>query len=212
MVSAAILIGGRARRFNGRDKSALVISDSAGPGVRGSRSARTILERQLAALAGLSNDIMLVGRTVDRSRPIDVRSVSDRVADRGPLGGLDAALAAARHDRLILLACDMPFVTTGLLAALADGLLGEEGVEAVVPETERGYHPLCAAYARRSQPTVIRLLTENRLKMRDLLRDLRVATLRDTDLARFGNPDRLLSNVNTPLDYASLGAGAVHDA
>ena len=51
MPSAAILAGGHARRFGGRDKSALVV----GP---------TILERQLPVLAGLADDIMIVGHNV----------------------------------------------------------------------------------------------------------------------------------------------------
>ena len=50
MPSAATLAGGHARRFGGRDKSALVV----GP---------TILERQLPVLAGLA-DIMIVGHNV----------------------------------------------------------------------------------------------------------------------------------------------------
>ena len=45
-------------------------------------------------------------------------SSSDRVADRGPLGGLDAALAAARNRELVVLACDMPFVSARFLKHL----------------------------------------------------------------------------------------------
>ena len=41
-------------------------------------------------------------------------SIADAVAGAGPLGGLYTALLDARHDRVLVLACDMPFVTTAL--------------------------------------------------------------------------------------------------
>ena len=49
MPSAAILAGGTASRFGGRDKSALVVGG------------RTILERQLTELSRVTHDLMLVG-------------------------------------------------------------------------------------------------------------------------------------------------------
>src|SRR5580692_7347732 len=100
MASAAILMGGEARRFGGRDKGRLLI--------RG----RTILERQIAELSEIADDILLVG---SRHNPVKsvgpaetgrhVRRVPDRVAGCGPLGGLEAALAAAQSDALVVVAC-----------------------------------------------------------------------------------------------------------
>src|SRR3954451_17907205 len=131
MPSVAILAGGKARRLDGVDKSSL----------RAGR--QSILERQLDAAHTVSDDVLLVGGRAGRAIPTDVRVIEDRVADAGPLAGLDAALAAARHPELVLLACDMPWVTAPFLAFLAEQF-GDH--EAVVPRTERGYHPLCAVY------------------------------------------------------------------
>src|SRR5262245_33737265 len=131
MASAAILAGGRARRFGGRDKSALVVDG------------RSILERQLAELTAISDDVFLAGARADTAVPPGIRVVFDREPDCGPLGGLDGALAAARDEILLVLACDMPFVTRPFLAHL---LAAARGVDAVVPRTEHGYHPLCAVY------------------------------------------------------------------
>src|SRR5688500_4569517 len=130
MPSAAILAGGHARRFDGRDKSALVVGG------------RSILDRQLTELAAVCDDLMLViGEHTPVDPPGGVRLVRDKVPGCGPLGGLDAALEAARHDALVVVACDMPFVTSRLVGHLL-ALTSE--ADAVVPRTERGYHPLCA--------------------------------------------------------------------
>jgi molybdenum cofactor guanylyltransferase len=193
MRSAAILAGGLATRFGGRDKSALVIDG------------RSILERQVTELSTVVDEIMIVGgpASVESTAAIELRTIADIVPGCGPLGGLHAALNAARGDALFLVACDMPFVTAALAAYLLT-LAGD--ADAVVPRTERGYHPLCAVYGRACLPAVERRLAERRLKMLDLLHDLRVRDVTAGDLGRFGNCDRLLANVNTPAEYASLEA------
>jgi molybdenum cofactor guanylyltransferase len=194
VASGAILAGGQARRFGGRDKGLLRVGG------------RPIREWQLDALRPLTNDILLVG-----ARPVDlregVRPISDRVPNSGPLGGLDAALEAARDDRVVVVACDMPFVTTGFLASL---LALSEGVDAVVPRTERGYHPLCAVYGRSCHSAVVRRLAERRLKMLDLFEDLNVHVVGPEYIAQYGG-DRLLANVNTPDELDNLQALLGHE-
>lgn len=182
MTSVAILNGGRATRYGGADKSALVVNG------------RTILEHQLEAARAVTDDILLVGRT-DGSTPAGVRTIADRVADAGPLGGLDTAMAEARGEAILLLACDMPGVTGEFLDALA---LLAPVADAIVPKTERGYHPLCAVYRRRCHRTVARRLAAGQWKMLDLLNDLSVRTVETRELEAFGPPLRLLVNVNTP--------------
>jgi molybdopterin-guanine dinucleotide biosynthesis protein A len=189
MASVAILAGGQARRFNGRDKSALIVGG------------RSILDRQLAEVAQVTDDILLVGGHATAAP--DVRVVTDRVPHSGPLGGLDAALAAARDDRLVLLACDMPFVTAALLKYL---LAAADTADVVVPRTEHGYHPLCAAYTRACQPAVARRLSERRLAMTALFEELRVRIVEGRELDRFGDPEQVLANVNTPAALGELEA------
>src|SRR5262245_31221611 len=234
MRSAAILAGGRATRFGGRDKSALVVDG------------RSILERQVAELSAVVDDLMIVGsidgarrlsdvdgvrgrQHVDRARRLpafagfadapasarlaetpearrrqpSVRSIADVVPGCGPLGGLHAALTMMRGDRVLVVACDMPYIE----AALADFLLSIAGDAAiVVPETDRGYHPLCAVYTRACLEPVAARLAERRLMMRDLFDDVATRIVTAEELSRFGAPSRLLANVNTPAEYAHVEA------
>lgn len=195
MASAAILAGGRANRFGGRDKGQLVVGG------------RTILDRQLAELSQLTNDIIVVSGFSRTNRPPKgghyegIRLIRDRIADCGPLGGLDAALAAAQDDQVIVIAGDMPFITAPFLAHLA---AEARDVDAVVPRTERGYHPLCAVYMRSCREAVARRLDRRELALTGLLNDLRVRIIEDVE--RFGPADRLLANVNTPAEFDTLEA------
>ena len=196
MASAAILAGGQASRFGGRDKSALIVEGL------------PILDRQMAALSQVADEVMLVvGEQMPAPRA-DVRIVRDRVSASGPLGGLDAALAAARHDTLVLLACDMPFVTERLLRHL---LALTPGADAVVPRTERGYHPLCAAYTRACQPAIAAHLARGQLRMVEFLADVRVRVVGGDELAALGDHHRLLANINTPAEYDGLDRTIGHE-
>jgi molybdopterin-guanine dinucleotide biosynthesis protein A len=181
MVSAAILAGGHATRFSGCDKSALVVEG------------RTILDRQIAVLAPLTDEVIVVRE--------------DIVPGCGPLGGLHTALTRAQHERLFLVACDMPFIT-GPFVSYLFSLAGDWDI--VVPHTERGYHPLSAVYRRTCLPAVARRLAKRQLKMTALFADVRVREVGDEELNRFGDRDRLLANVNTPAELAGLEALQSH--
>ncbi len=191
MWSAAILAGGSAVRFGGRDKSALLVEG------------RSILERQLSELTTLTTDILIVGGHGPVSRPVAVRVVADRVAGGGPLGGLHAALTESLGDATIVIACDMPYVSAPLLGHL---LALTRDADAVVPRTARGYHPLCAAYTRACLAPAAARLADGRLKMIDLFEDVRVRVVTAEEIDAFGHADRLLANVNTPAEHGDLEA------
>jgi len=189
--SAAILAGGLATRFGGRDKSGLLVEG------------RPILERQIEELSQITSDILVVGRDRAARAVAGARYVSDEVPGCGPLGGLHAALTAALGEATIVVACDMPYVSAALLRYLLERT---SGVDAVVPRTEHGYHPLCAAYRPACIKPIARRLAERRLKMADLFDDLRVCIVTAEEIDAFGDHRRLLANVNTPAEYRSIGA------
>jgi molybdopterin-guanine dinucleotide biosynthesis protein A len=216
MLSAAILAGGRATRFGGQDKSALVVDG------------RTIFDRQVSELSQIADQILLVGGTMPARRP-RVTPIADVMPGCGPLGGLHAALRAARNHVVVVVACDMPYVSAPFLAYLAS-LAGEPDEQsdvaerseagehsepnefiAVVPRTERGYHPLCAAYTRTAIEPIERRLAAGRLKMTDLLAEVRLRVVTAHDIGRFGDPHQLLANVNTPAEHESLEALHNHE-
>jgi molybdopterin-guanine dinucleotide biosynthesis protein A len=192
MASVAILSGGRARRFGGRNKSALLVEG------------RTILDRQLDHAASCSDDIMVIGPMApDKPHPRQPRYVADRWPGCGPLGGLEAALASARDAEVVVLACDMPFIEARLLDRLVTAL---GHADAVVPFTERGYHPLCAVYARHCHGVVLDSLARGDLKMMRLLERLHVRPLTRDEIEPIGPADRLLANMNTPAAFDELEA------
>ncbi len=117
------------------------------------------------------------------------------------LGGVYTALLNTPADRVIVVACDMPFLHEGVLARLAS--LASEADGAWV-RTARGVEPLLACYRRQTMAVMRRELDARRLRAGDLDRALNMAALDEAELAQFGPVDRLLLNLNSPEEYEPL--------
>jgi molybdopterin-guanine dinucleotide biosynthesis protein A len=185
-VTAAILVGGRARRLGGALKPLLEVGG------------RTILDRQIATLGEAGCDeILFVGHWPGAPRGMG-RHVADAVEGTGALGALYTALIAAATPVVVVLAGDLPFVTVTLLQRL---LPVEAANDAVVPRTAGGWHPLCAAYRRRAAARLKARLDRRELRVSDALADLRVREVPPDEIAAIDPDGVLLMNVNTPDEY-----------
>ncbi len=153
-VSGAILAGGRSSRM-GEDKAFLTID-----GV-------PLVSRQATLLRSLGiDDLLISGRPgVDYAVP-GAQVVTDRVPDAGPLAGLAALLAAARNPWVLVIAVDLPCLSSSYLHTLLATGGGRTGV---VPQGPHGYEPLVALYPRALLPTIETALTERRLSLQALL-------------------------------------------
>lgn len=188
-IAVAILAGGRATRFGGADKASLVVGG------------RRILERQLAAIAALTTDVRIIASAPGRYEDLGIRVVADAVADAGPIGGLYTALLDARGSHVLVLACDLPFVSAALLERLAAESRAAEEVAVVVPRSARGLEPLCAVYRTALAERVKRQIDRGELRLTALLAGLHVRELGPDALAPY-DAGALFENVNTPHDHA----------
>jgi molybdopterin-guanine dinucleotide biosynthesis protein A len=186
---AAIVAGGRARRFEGQDKSRLVVDG------------RSIIVRQLAVLQQVATEITVVGGQPGRFADLGVREQPDRLTGYGAIGGIHTAVETTSSDRVLVVACDLPFLEAGLLRRLVELSAGRDGAWV---STSRGVEPLLACYRRAAGPAIRGAIEAGRLRASDLGRVLDMASLGGAELDRFGPAERLLANVNTPADYARV--------
>jgi len=186
-LTAAILAGGRAIRLGGLDKSALTVGG------------RSILDRELDVLRQLTTRILIVANDSTRFPGTGVPVKADRLPGAGALGGLYTALVEASTELVLVIACDMPFLTHAFLAWLVDQ---SAGVDVVVPRDARGRHPLCAVYATRVAPHLKACIEAGRLRVGSALEGLAVREMGPEQWAPYDHDGRLLLNVNTPDDYA----------
>jgi len=197
-IAGAILAGGQARRFGGRDKSRLTGPDG-----------RSIIVRQLDLLQRVTGTTFIVTTPEDRqSRPdrfsdLGVIVAVDQIPGAGALGGIHAALSHAATslpgvNRVIVLACDLPFLTDSLLTDLAARAVHGDGAWVC---GVRGPEPLIACYRVESLVRVTRALEGDERRASALGTLLSLAELGGDALAAHGDPDVLTANVNTPEEW-----------
>jgi molybdopterin-guanine dinucleotide biosynthesis protein A len=191
--AAAILAGGRATRLGGLDKAGLLVGG------------RRIVDRQLEVLRQFTPELAIIANDPARYGDVGVPVVPDAVAGAGPLGGLYTALTHVDASCVLIVACDMPFLSLAFLQHLVRRV-GEADV--AIPKTEDGYHPLCAVYARTVLPAVRARLAAARLDMVGLVREVRAAEIGPEELAAFEPGRVMLSNVNTLQDLRKACAWA----
>lgn len=185
--SVVILAGGFGRRL-GCDKATC---PAAG---------RPLLHWTALAAAQATDDIVVV-RRADQELPTAPgapwREATDRRPERGPLAGLEAALAQTTHDLAVLVACDMPLVRGEVLAAVA---AAARGVKIAMPVVEGYAQPLLAAYRRGVAPHVGALLDAGEGRLRALLPLVDHTLIAEDDLRRLDPQLESLTNVNQAED------------
>ena len=186
MLTAAVLAGGASARM-GRDKASLLLG-----GV-------PLLKRVVDRVASCADEVLVVGRAGFPGLA-GVRFVPDLVELGGPpssMRGLHAALAHARGEFVLLLACDMPFFDVGLVEHMK-GLCAEADV--VLPCPGGRCEPLCALYRAALAARAGVLLAAGRLRLRSLLEE---PGLRVWCVEEGGYPfaEDTFFNINTPEDY-----------
>jgi molybdenum cofactor guanylyltransferase len=188
-VSACILAGGRSRRM-GRDKAFLPLAG------------KPMLARVADAARPLVACVSVVADAGAEYGTFGVAVVPDARAGRcGPLAGIETALTHAETPYVLILACDLPLVSTEFLRLL----LARRGAAAVVPESAPGRRSgVCAVYPRSALATATELLDAGVRRMDAFLARIPVTVMPFSDYAGLPQAAALLTNVNTPEDYAAL--------
>ena len=149
------------------------------------------------ALASRVGPITLVGQP-DQYAVLEMPVIADRIERAGPLAGIVAALNHSPQKWCIVAACDMPFVSSGLVDQLL-GAAGAASVDAIIPQTPDGrLQPLFAAYAKSGLAPLERALLRGTRKVTDALECVSWAKLPVDDARSF-------ANVNRPSDLAAEG-------
>lgn len=168
-----------------------------------------LVRRVYDALAASCDEVIAVvsGESRPKGLPEGARTVSDLRTEAGgsgagPLAGLEAGLYHARYPETFVAAGDMPFLTPALVSeALRRLRLG--GAWAVVPRVGERWEPLCAAYSRKALDYASQALDGGERAAWRLVEALpEVEELTERNLRRFGDPELLLMNVNSPEELA----------
>lgn len=199
-LSVLILAGGRSQRM-GQDKIWMALD-----GV-------PLVERVVRRVLPVAGEILFSANVSEpfaaltgalNGQGVAAQVVADLYPGAGPLAGIHAGLSAARHDLLLAVAADMPFVNLALVAWMAALAPGFDAVVPQAPHPETGalaWEPLHALYRRSCLPAIAARLAAGQRRVQCFLPDVQVRAVAVQEAARFDPTGLSFFNVNTPADW-----------
>ena len=184
--AAIVLAGGKSSRM-GRPKAFLPWGDE------------PLLTSIVTRLRTAFEEVRVVAAPDQPLPPVDIPVVRDRIAHRGPLGGMADGMAAVTASAVFVTSCDSAFLNVALVRHLVGRL---EAADAVVPRWYGRVQPLHAVYRRvPALAAAEALLARGDLRATALLDTLTVCWIDDEEIREFDVDGLSFSNINTPEDY-----------
>jgi molybdenum cofactor guanylyltransferase len=191
-ITALVLAGGKSRRMGGRDKGLLPFGDG------------LLIGHVLAQIAPQVGEVLIsANRNQTAYAAFGYPVLEDPLEDfQGPLAGFLAGLERMRTNYLLTLPCDGPVVVPDLAARLAAGLVAADADIAVAQDGRR-LQPVYTLLHRRVLAGLHQALAAGERKID------RWFPMHNWVKVDFSDVPQQFSNINTPEDYASVGAGSM---
>lgn len=184
--TGVILAGGQNKRFGGMDKAFERVGEA------------SIFEHIYHIFREQFGQILLVTNHPEKFMAWDIPMAADLFDVRSSLTGLHTGLFYTTTPYAFFVACDTPFLKKEMIQVVLNTI--EPNLDIIVPQTKLGFEPLCAAYSRRCLKPAQIQLENNRLKIQDLFKSMRVKKIPETQLREI-DPDLIsFFNINTPED------------
>lgn len=188
-IDGFILAGGASSRM-GRRKSEMMLGG------------KSFVERARESLSEVAQNIRAVGKREVGDRDQTIEWIEDLTADEpSSMLGLITALTHCEKSWAIVLACDLPFVSSALLSRLRS--FRNSSVDAVVLVQPDGrLQPLCALFRREpclQQAT--KLIKEGNRSLHALVKRLNSRYVEFDEIKDIEGSDLFFFNINTPDDF-----------
>ena len=184
--TGVILAGGQNKRFAGTDKAFERVGEA------------TIFEHLYSIFRELFDQLLLVTNHPEKYMAWNIPMAADLYDIRSSLTGLHTGLFYTATPYAFFAACDTPFLKKEMVQAVLNAV--KPNLDIVVPQTELGFEPLCAAYSRLCLKPIQAQLEKKQLQIQRLYKTMRTLKIPETSLRKI-DPDLIsLFHINTPED------------
>ncbi len=186
-ISGILLAGGRSKRM-GVNKAFLKFKG------------KELYTYPLDVLRRFCDDIVISApaRTFPPDFPYPV--VPDIFPGKGPLAGIHSGLRKVRHDRTLVLSCDIPFISAEFIGDLQNKMGDAPAIAGI--GTDGRPESLAAIYLTSLQPLMEEQLNAGKLRMTDFLMLIHAKLISTIELGY--DPGRLFFNINTKEDLLRI--------
>jgi len=197
--SIAIIAGGKSSRM-GTNKAFVELAG------------KPLIQHILERTANLEQaETILVTNTPDEYAHLKLPMVADVVPDKGALGGIYTAIRQSKTSYVLVIACDMPFISTELLRYM---IAQANDYDVIVPRVDGYPQGLHAIYSKSCLQPIEAQFEKNELKVISFYSKVRVRYFDEDDYAKFDLNLVALMNINTPEDLEKarkLAQSAYHN-
>jgi molybdopterin-guanine dinucleotide biosynthesis protein A len=190
MLTVAIQAGGESRRM-GQDKALVPFLG------------QPLVARVMARLSTVSDEIIVTTNNTQALRFLGVPLFADLIPGRGALGGLYTAVSAASQPLVAVVACDMPFASPELIAALRDALWQSEA-DIAIPQLPDGMQPFHAVYRRATcLPHIRQAIQSDRWRADAWFDKVHIRYFSAHEVQQYDPNLLCFANVNTPEELSA---------
>jgi len=186
-MTSIILAGGKGSRL-GRSKPLQVIGG------------KSLIQWVIDRLGIISTEIIIAtahGEAVSYISTAKIKTVADTYHGKGPLAGIYSGLRASSSSRAIVVGCDTPFLSVGLLRHMTQIC---STCDIVVPRVKEKVEPLCAVYSKSCIAPIQELLKHSELRIIELFGMVTVRFIGENEIDRFDPEHLSFLNVNSQAD------------
>lgn len=162
---------------------------------------KTLIQKQLGILCELHPEECFISGRADTNYGVDgIPIILDETSGKGPLGGIARALSFCKTPLLLVLAVDLPDITSAWFRRLLNHCSAQQGCAAIVGGR---WEPLAAAYPQCLLRRFNKHLANGDLSLQHLLNDARTAgQMKALELAE--ESKNMFRNLNTPDDLENF--------
>jgi molybdopterin-guanine dinucleotide biosynthesis protein A len=184
-LAAAVLAGGQSKRM-GQNKALLQIGG------------RPMIQHVVKTILTQVPDVMIISNQLATYSFLRLPGYPDEVQNCGPLGGIYTALLHSKFQHCLVVACDLPFLSKGLLQFLCENCVS---YDVLAFETESGVEPLCAVYSKRCLSAIKKQIEAGQYQVSDFYDLVNARLVRLEPKLAFYDP-KLFTNINTQQELA----------
>lgn len=164
---------------------------------------KPLIQRVLERLAPLADEVVITANQPAAYEFLGLRIVPDLIPNRGALGGLYTAIAAATQPLVAVVACDMPFASAELFKRALQ-VMQSENADVVIAQTEEGYEPFHALYRRDTcLPAIQAAIAADKWKVIAWFPQVNVRILTSDEVKACDPSGACFQNLNTPEEFAA---------
>jgi len=182
--TGVILAGGKSVRM-GTDKAFLKV----GP--------QCMIEHIAGELKKVFSEVFISGGDPETGQKLGLRVIADLIEGNSPLCGIHAALHGALYEKILVVACDMPFITAELACFMMRQV---KGYDIAVPRHGIYLQPLFAVYSRSCLPVIEKALSTFKYKVDNFYPFVRVHYVNMESFCPDIDIETVFFNINTPVD------------